>query len=709
MKKKQRPRKPQMQSSFGEPHPFFRRRRTKSDWAGIHLSDAFKPHLEFYIRIPAQRLFYKAVRKVQMIAAREANVSVNSGFKPDVKPQLAPCYTTYPPALASYAAIGLTGFLEFQTRVKNYLLRAHLYEYLENPAEEDRVDVEPEDYQRLAEIVTDIVETRLILRDLCRLSSLWTVEMYRLFAACQQKTNFRSVTEILNAVILYGDVFPASEKLVLHPLTRALLTDLTAVSRPFFEKLGTEDTNLLHLGIDWVKGICRCLAKYLENYYGDVDEELVENEPKKTRLPGLIRNWFEKTKEADKKEPVAGNSFPPLDEPQPPALFGSSGLDQQIAQSACNENPMNASKSAQALLCSKPLQDSLKRLMDYLTRACRQRNEFEEIRSDLLEKMLGSAPFHAGPMEGNPVEGHEVTVQFGNEKAVAGEIFDRAIELSDDFEAYDKLMAESQPVIDALREVLYPNMAEVPETERFRSSGSLDPARLAISQFHSAVFHRYRIRKRGDKRGRPVLLIACDASGSLNASEMKMAKVLATSWLNASARRNVQILAGFYHSRTVAGRDSGPLVEWAYHPLKTVCTGRKDATRAVVSLPNFGTGVQSDTLSLAFMLQEAQQLAKGKMVYLILITDCLWNRSLDTDACGEEEVYSFFENLYQDPNRRIHTTMVALGNPSNGIEHLLDKVILVPADQLEDYAGVASQVGTYVASVMKERRFHIKR
>ena len=171
----------------------------------------------------------------------------------------------------------------------------------------------------------------------------------------------------------------------------------------------------------------------------------------------------------------------------------------------------------------------------------------------------------------------------------------------------------------------------------------------------------------------------------------------------------MQILAGFYHSKDGAGNESGPLVQWVYHPFKTVCTSRKDATRAVVSLPGCGTGVQSDVLSIAFMLEEARQLAKGKMIYLILITDCLWNRSLNTEKSGDEEVYSFFQNIYQDPHRRIHTTMVALGSSSKDFEQLLDKVIVVPPHQLTDYTGVAAQIGTYVASILKERRFHKKR
>lgn len=700
MKKKVFLKKRKEESSLNGARFLLKKRRTKSDWAGIHLSDAFKPNLDFYIRIPAQRLFYKAVKKAQFAAAGLAGMDVQAGFKPEAKPQLSPCYTTYPSALAAYAAIGLTAFLEFHIHARTDLLESHFYEHLDECAFAGGWDFSPARYERVSGYVISAVHRRLLLEDLGRSPSMSAVEIYRLFAACQQKLNFRTISEILNAVVLYGDVFPAINEVPLHPLTRAMLTDLSEVSRPFFHQLPlTESTSLLELGAAWVKAICDCLADYLESCFEN-ENDPDKKKPDATRGQAGIRNASNKMIENGTSENEC--HIPPLNKPQPPALDEPLPLDRQIMHSI-------PSFGADFPAIEESLHTSLKRFMDHIAGAGGQRNEFEDMRSDLLEKVLGSAPFQQGPIEGNPTEGHEVRIEFGNENAAAGEIYDRAIELSDDLYACNKLMEESQPVIEVLKEILYPNISELPETERYLSSGSLDPARLAISPFSSTVFQRYRIRQTGDRRGRPVLLIACDGSGSLSAAQMKMAKVLAASWLNASARRNVQMLAGFYHSKESGGNGAGPLVQWVYHPRKTVCIGPNDATRALLSLPDCGTGVQSDVLSIAFMLEEARQLARGKMVYLILITDCLWNRSFQTATTGDEEVYSFFQNLYTNPDRKIHITMVALGSASKDFEQLLDKVIIVSADQLRDSAGVAAQIGKYVASVMKERGHHAKR
>ena len=42
-----------------------RKKRTKADWAGVSIGDAFKPYLDHYHRLTAQRHFYRLVRKVQ--------------------------------------------------------------------------------------------------------------------------------------------------------------------------------------------------------------------------------------------------------------------------------------------------------------------------------------------------------------------------------------------------------------------------------------------------------------------------------------------------------------------------------------------------------------------------------------------------------------------------------------------------------------------
>jgi hypothetical protein len=155
---------------------------------------------------------------------------------------------------------------------------------------------------------------------------------------------------------------------------------------------------------------------------------------------------------------------------------------------------------------------------------------------------------------------------------------------------------------------------------------------------------------------------------------------------------------------------SGPLVQWIYHPQKTPVLTRKESARALVALPSYGTGAQSDALSLAFMLGEARQLARGRMIYLILLSDCAWNTSFRTGKNGKEEVYAFFETAYQDHPGKLNTTLVALGVAGEtGFEALLDKVVVVNEEQLLDPAAVAGRIGTYVASCLKERRRWVRK
>ena len=81
------------------------RRRTKADWAGTSYLDAFKRELDYYSRITAQRMFDKVRRQAQQMAAHLAGVATQGAtYQPKTKPQLSPCYTNYPTALAVHAA-----------------------------------------------------------------------------------------------------------------------------------------------------------------------------------------------------------------------------------------------------------------------------------------------------------------------------------------------------------------------------------------------------------------------------------------------------------------------------------------------------------------------------------------------------------------------------------------------------------------------------
>ena len=103
-------------------------------------------------------------------------------------------------------------------------------------------------------------------------------------------------------------------------------------------------------------------------------------------------------------------------------------------------------------------------------------------------------------------------------------------------------------------------------------------------------------------------------------------------------------------------------------------------------------------------------LARGKMIYVILISDCEWNRSFNAGESGAEEVRAVLEEAYRRWTNRLDVTLVALGvQGETGFEDLVNKVVTVPDDRLNDCAAVAGQIGVYVASCMTERRKLISR
>ncbi len=686
--------------SFGS---YGRKRRSKTDWAGVTLGDAFKGNLDYFTRSSAQRTFYAVCRAVQMKAARVAGQPMAPAFQPSVKPQLGPCYTTYPSNLAAYAAIGLTGFLEFRSRATAGTLLLRFVDYLSHAPASDVGHVDAATYRKLVEIVIACVQDRLLLEDLSRVNALSTVEIYRLFSASQQRMKFATLPEMLDAVILYGDVLTDWKTLNLHPTSACILTELTEVCQPYFGELaagGPEVTS--GVGVRWVNDVCRCLMKHLPPARAEKGPKPGEklDAGANGASPGPLSR-------ADSGESVNSRTdrLAPLDGPQCPTLFEPSSTEQWAATMLPGAASDPAAKGDSPSEAQKQIQQTLQDFASTVDKAAGQDAAYEDMRSDLVERSLRQSTFSPGPIEGNPTDGHEVSVCLGEEETAAGEVFDRPVELSDDLPAYQQLLEESLPISTALKRTLYPNVEELPDSQRLRTTGSLDPRRLALAEFSSVIFKRHRIIEKADRRGRPVLLIACDGSGSLEADQMKMLKLLAASWLTSTVKSGIQVLAGLYHSGLIRNGVSGPLVQWIYHPLKTPATGRVEAARAVVSLPNTGTGVQSDALSVAFMLEEARRIARGRMIYLILITDCAWNRSFNTVKTGAEEVRALFERLYEEHRDRLHTTLVALGvDKATGFEDLLDKVVIVSPQDLLNSAKVAEQVGTYVASCMKERK-----
>lgn len=697
-----------------EMHPHYaetgsiERKRSRTDWAGVGFGDAFRFANDYRVRLLALSMLTRAIKEAQRLVATHAGIGPQSSGMPKVQAQLSPCYTAYPARMAASAAIGLTAFLEYRELSSSRLLERFIELDSPEAGSDAGLAFDQALYEELTHRLTRCVQTRLLLEDLSRAKGLDTVEAYRLFVAAHcNRTSLRTVVDIVQAAVLYGDMLPADLTSGGHPLAVHIAIAAASVCQRFIPRLRTTRSDrLIALGCDWVKALRAVVFKSISDYrttahsseaLGHEQVRLCDGES----MPDALHS-------AANDEPM-DLDIPPDGAPEEPALFESARIGDLLG-----EEPDEAlSEFEQDLIAlreqlgEKSDEELRARTLAEFQEAAREasgkQSKWEDMRSDLLEFILASGAFENGPIEGNPTDGHLVAVHFDTHEMLTGEQFDCTVALSDDIAACAELLDASQPTITAIRRILYPSIERVPSLQRVCTSGVLDPARLALGNISSAVFRRSHMVSLPDRRGRALLVVACDGSGSLSSSQMRVLKILTCSWLMATARTDVQVLAGLYHSGTVRAGFTGPLVQWIAHPKQSTARSNQDAVRALVTLPDTGTGIQHDALSLAYIMDEARSLTRGT-IYLIHLTDCKWNESFNTGIGGEEEVHSLLRSWRNDiPN--LHITTVGLGvGKKTGIESLVDRTIILSDEDLEDEAAVADSIGRYVASCIAERR-----
>ncbi|MEA3347808.1 MAG: hypothetical protein U9Q39_01970, partial [Pseudomonadota bacterium] len=366
MRKGKRKRKPG-HSVQSDTAGLFLKRKRKADWAGVGPADAFRPGLEYYLRIPAQKMAYKLFRKIQINAAQLAGDFNKDEFSPMIKPQLAPCYSTYPSSLSIHAATGLTGFLEFQQRTASGNLETAMADYLDDPAEQDQLEVHKESYKRMAHFICRKVQNRLLLEDLSRNPALRSIEFYRLFSASQHNLQFRSVQDILDVTILFGDITPDWRGFKLHPLTFALLEKIELTCAPFLDFLPTtKREELTGLGCDWVRSLCRAIAPYLPGKKGTIDESRA-SEPRVPFAAGdsLDNGRFDRKIDENQNPNHTDEIIAPLDSAQEPVLFEPQSPIQKVIDQLKNSG-------------DQKMDQMMDHLDNSLAKAGNQQNQWED-------------------------------------------------------------------------------------------------------------------------------------------------------------------------------------------------------------------------------------------------------------------------------------------------------------------------------------------
>ncbi|MFZ2960948.1 MAG: hypothetical protein WA705_29055 [Candidatus Ozemobacteraceae bacterium] len=702
-------------------------RKSQSDWKGVGIGDAFKKNLDYYQRIPAQRLFYKVVSQAQTIAAGEAGVDVEGKSDLPIKPQLSPCYTgSFPTNLSVWAAVGETAFLTYSHFAEKSLLQDRMKDWLKNPAVLDGFEwIDPRVYQTIALTTVKAVEARLVMDDLARTHGLEAVETFRLFLSSQYE-HFSSLQEMIRAVVLFGEILPDwRNQKILHPLTRKILVVLEDRSRLFYDSLAkcipsvelsgktpspvdmsvaggnSPNSGRLKLGETWVYQICRALVPFLPPPPLPVKPQAKEDpanstqpNPAKKEFPSLLSRLQSQAFEGMGPRP------PTIEVTDDPEKIFASAVNARLSGSL-RDDTLSQAESPES-----PEKELLKKICQTIQKAGGQSEKYEDMRTDLVEQSIRAKPFEKGVIEGSPTDGCEISVSVGGE-AMTGQIFDRPLPLSEDLPKLEALLREARPIIRALKRNLYPNLDQVFDPIRFQVGGRIDPSRLHSFQTSPAIYQRFQVFDEPDPRGSPLLLLTCDASGSLSTDQMAALKILSASWLEATVQSDIKILAGTYTSDTIRQGVSGPVVSWIYHPRKTPSLGKRDAIRAVVTLPdNGGTGAQSDVLSLGFMLNEARALARGGMIYLVMLSDCAWNKSFVSTISCVEEVQGFFQDQIVDFGNKLNITLCALGSKdeeATGLVGLAHKIILLHPEELRKPTEVSKKISEYVASCFRER------
>lgn len=679
------------------------RRNHKKFWRAAGISNAFKHYLDYYVRIPAMRMFFnlieEIIQKVYTLGDRE--------YEPDspekVKAQLAICYTNYPAGLAIMAAGGHTAWIQHKKLVNHETLTKSLskriFNYYSLFLSAKNTDMEVAG--RISMKIASAICERIYLEELCRAGLEKSIEAYRFFLASSFDLKFESLPQIIHAVILLGDVLPHCNDMKLHPFTKDLFGAIYKASSPFFRDLDkTPSHELIRTGEKWGRSVFSGIMKYFPG------NEISEDDPFSDNMGFQDPSGKGIPKSPDEESPGLDNPTPPVLEEAPlEKVFREilSGMKSISLKSSWDGSDDELTEYEKTILGE--IADAAKTIMG----SSGQGSSIQDVRSDIVMEGLFLNPFEAGPIEGSPTEGNDVEVDLGEHGTAKGAIYDQAFELSFNLDDVNSLINEARPLTNQMKKNIFPNTEQVPVAEKLRASGMIDPGRLSCHPFSDAIFKRFLNEERLDKRGRPLVLIVCDGSGSMGHDKMHMLKILTTAWIHSTLKSSVMVMAGMYNNGYVGKNRYGSLVRWIYHPAKTPAGSKKEALRAVAGLPESGSGGQEDALAIGYMLQEADKYVRDKRIYMIHITDTGFCSSFTNGLSAEDEVVAVLSKRKTDHREKFHYTLVGLGINSGGkVEDLADKMICLPSGQLSDPFAAASKIGLYVSACMKERNRIVK-
>lgn len=663
--------------------------KPKANWAGLHISDAFDLRISPNRRMMALRLFYEKAAKAMQEAALAAGETKEAAIQAKTLVQLSPLSTSLPKGYAAFAAIGLSAFVEFQKRSETLDLFGYNHEYFNHPNAFDKLDVDEKQYASLVRAIARAAQKLILWEALTRSKGLDSIRWLKAFFASLLIGQPMNFDRLLELGLLYGDLLPATTAPV---ESMPILKTISESCEPFFLKMRqTKTESLRPVGTALIRALAKALSVFLESSKGDEDENSLRRE----------EAWASFSQSA--------NRFETKEKKPPQSSGGSVGVTSEglLGRLLEADNPANGvvEEGDNGMMSAEDtrLQDEFEASLNAVAA---EEQSLATPAPEAVESLLSNQSFKPNALSGAGMFGRSVRVRLANNRAYGGELFETAMTPCFDEALIERIMKNAKPLAARLAHMIYPNIETTLHPKRWQTDGILDERRLALHPFSDAVFKRFESRETKDERGRPLLLIAADASASLKKPQMRLLKTLTAAWALSLARTQVDLLAAIYHSGRFLGGLKAPLVRWLYHPEKTPTSSYFDVVRSLGALPAEGVGRQADALSLGFLFNEANRLANRRAIYAIILSDCAWNRSVSATLTGKEEVAQFFGNLKQGKQAsKISLTLVGLGvDWDTGLSAYFDAIMNAPVALLHDPEKLAMQISAFTAERLKEAR-----
>ncbi|MCK5794503.1 MAG: hypothetical protein KAH12_07340, partial [Anaerolineales bacterium] len=502
---------------------------SKDEWAGISPERAYSENVPWSFKRQAQIKYLAMLKENRHALINHTAYEMTADGKWRAEPQISAFYSGFPwPARAS---VGHTAFTEASYLKQSIVEEIRIYLCNGEKAKACQLDIRA--YLVAAFVTAESLGNRVMFDELGVHTDLVNVEFYRLFQAAHNTLRFPQLSDVINGVVLLGDILPEPRFLNLHPLTEKIMTSLIDASQQWWKKIEKQSSSPDNLGVylKWGDTIMRALEEYLpqrRNEKSDKEKQQQDSKPEQEN-----QECEQEHLTTGRKQPEIQDHIPPLSIPQPPRLdeihspFNDSFSDIENLFDDPNEfddlEPPPLYKQEEAQPSSA--QQALDEMMNIAIKATSQGSDWEDMREDLVEQSLMDRPFQKGPVEGEVTNGTSITREIGG-KEVGGELYDRNVPLCENVEQIEALRQQAAPLSEALKRNLYPSLNETFKIEYPLASGQLSGNRLPLVAFSDSVYRRFLVETELDPSGRAVLLIAADASASLSDEQMQMCKCL---------------------------------------------------------------------------------------------------------------------------------------------------------------------------------------